>query len=173
MPVRILYPLRKQANRRALVMMALSGAVLAGCGPINPNIQTIIQRDAGNYTIEGAVTMGFAARAKVGYVMGEGDNPDQGSFRNRGPSSAGITTQGVYIPSGLLSLDSNRRFRHNFESTKRFVLIKVFAWNDLNGDGVRDANEQLAGEYQLRKEDLRGWSYNAPDWNQFNFVFTR
>lgn len=173
MPVKSLYPLRKRANAHAWLLAPLCALALGGCGPINPNFHTIIWRDAADYTIEGALTPGFATRARVGYVLGEGDNPDAGSFRNVGGQDAGITPQGIYIPSAILTLDANKRFRHTFKSSKRFVLVKIFAWDDTRSNGVRDADEPLGSVWELRKEDLRGWSYNAPDWNQFNFNFTR
>jgi hypothetical protein len=154
----------------ALAQVAL---LVAGCGTINPNIfATSLQRDTPNYEISGSVTRGFASRPKVAYVLGEGDNPDPGSFATRG-TGAGITPQGIYTPTALVNIGTDSRFSIKFQTSKRYVLIRIFAWDDLNGNNVRDVNETLAGEYDLKKEDLRGWSFNAPDWNQFNFVFTR
>jgi hypothetical protein len=53
------------------------------------------------------------------------------------------------------------------------VLVRLYAWDDLNDNNVRDTNETLGTEFTLKKEDLRGWSFTAADWNQFNFSFTR
>ncbi|MOA67792.1 hypothetical protein D3C78_1951160 [compost metagenome] len=52
------------------------------------------------------------------------------------------------------------------------MLVRLYAWDDVNNNGVRDLNERQGTEWTLKKEDLRGWTYNAPDWNQFNFSFT-
>lgn len=172
MPVFSLYPNSKRANLLAGLLAAPLALLAAGCGTINPNLIASIQRDIPTYAISGSVTRGFASRPKVAYILGEGDNPDQGSFATRG-AGAGITPQGIYTPTALVTIQPDSRFDIKFETSKRYVLIRVFAWDDVNGNNVRDVNEALASEYDLKKEDLRGWSYNAPDWNQFNFVFTR
>lgn len=168
-----LYPLKKPANRVFRLVAPVLALLAAGCGPINPNFSTIIWRDAAEYTIEGAVTTGFASRPKIAYIQGEGNNPDQGSFEIKGRTGAGVLAQGIYSPSDLLTLDQNRRFRKTFKTSRRFVVIKVFAWDDVNQNNIKDYNEDLAAEWVLQKEDLRGWTYNAPDWNQFNFTFAQ
>lgn len=169
-----LYPLKQRSNRAFWLVAPLLALMTAGCGPINPNFGTIVWRDAADYTIEGAITTGFASRPKVGYIQGEGNNPDQGSFEVKGRTGAGVLSQGVYSPSDLLAVDaSSRRFRKTFKTTRRFVVIKIFAWDDVNQNNIKDYNEDLAAEWVLQKEDLRGWTYNAPDWNQFNFTFAQ
>ena len=91
-------------------------------------------------------------------------------MRTRG-DGAGITPQLIYTPTALIMTDQSNRFTLSLNSTRRYVLVRLFAWDDVNGNNVRDLNESLGTEYTLKKEDLRGWSYNAPDWNQFNFSF--
>lgn len=156
-----------------LLLGALAALPLAGCGWINPNFQTVFKPDAETYTISGTLTRGFASRPKVAYILGEGNSPDPGSFRTRG-DGAGLTGQGIYTPSAQVPLDANGRFTITFTITTRYGLVRLFAWDDANQNNVRDQNETLASpEYDLKKEDTRGWSYNAPDWNQFAFVFRR
>ncbi|HEY9720966.1 MAG TPA: hypothetical protein V6D47_03080 [Oscillatoriaceae cyanobacterium] len=149
--------------------------LLSGCGVINPNywasIQTDLQQDVGSYTIAGSLTRGFSSNPKVAYILGEGDSPDPGSFHTRG-GNAGQTPQGIYTPTALVPVDGDGRFTLTFTSSMRYVLIHLYAWDDTNNNNIRDVNESLASEFSIKKQDLLGWSYNAPDWNQFNFVFT-
>lgn len=173
MSVLSVYPKTKRAYLRAAIGTAFGALTLAGCSiPINPNFHTIVWRDAKDYAIEGSLTRGFASRPKVAYIQAEGNSPDNGSFETLG-ANAGITPQGIYIPTALIKVDANGRFNMKVVSTRRFVLVRLFAWDDLNGDSRRDTNEQLANEFNLKKEDQRGWTFNAPDWNQFNFVFNQ
>jgi hypothetical protein len=169
-----MYPETSRAYRttRVFVLLALALGVGA-CGPINPNFETLWRPDAENYSIEGAVTKGFSSFPRVGYVQGEGDSTDRGSFKIAGPQGAGIDARGVYVPSALLVVDADDRFKKTFTVRPRYALIRIFAWDDVNRNGVRDLNEQLGGEWELKKEDQRGWSFNAPAWNQFNFSFSR
>jgi hypothetical protein len=146
--------------------------MLTGCGTINPNFFTIVNRDTADYTISGSMTRGFASRPRLAYILSEGDSPDQGSMRTRG-EGAGITPQLIYTPTALLDVRSDGRFDLKVTSSRRYVLVRLYAWDDVNGNGVRDINESLGTEYTLKKEDLRGWTYTAADWNQFNFSFTR
>jgi hypothetical protein len=169
----IIYPLKKQTNRALRVLLPLTALIAAGCGNINPNFSTIVWRDAAEYTIEGALSTGFASRAKVGYIHSEGDNPDLGSFEIKGRTGAGILSNGVYSPSDLVTVDGNRRWHKTFKTSRRFALIKLFAWDDTNNNNIKDYNEPVPIEWVLKKEDQRGWSYNAPDWNQFNFTFVQ
>jgi hypothetical protein len=169
------------AYHRSKVFLHLSMAfavagLLSGCGSIiniNPNFETIWKWDAETYMIEGALTRGFASFPRVGYVQGEGDSTDRGSFRLIGPQGVGIDARGIYVPTEIISLDPERRFRKTFTVRSRYGLINLFAWDDLNRNGVRDLNEQIGGEWELKKQDIRGWSFNAPAWNQFNFTFTK
>lgn len=174
MPVLSVYHKSKRANLRRALAAVVLGLSLGGCTslPVNPNFSTIIWRDAAEYYVEGSLTRGFASRPKVAYIQGEGNTPDNGSFQTKG-TGAGISPQGIYTPSGLLPVDQNGRFSFKVTSSQRFVLVRIFAWDDLNNNNVRDLNEQIASEYNLKKEDQRGWSYNAPEWNQFNFIFNR
>ena len=146
--------------------------LVGGCGVWNPNFMTIVNRDVPSYSIAGSLTRGFASRPKLAYILSEGDSPDQGGMRTRG-EGAGITTQLVYTPTALIQLDQDNRFTLTLNSNRRYALVRLFAWDDVNGNNVRDLNEALGTEYTVKKEDLRGWSYNAPDWNQFNFSFSR
>lgn len=170
----MLYPPTSRAYRTTRFFVASAAAAAAlGCGPINPNVETLWRPDAESYSIEGAVTRGFASFPRVGYVQGEGESTDRGSFKISGPSGAGIDARGIYVPSDIITLDQESRFKRTFKVRPRYALIRIFAWDDVNRNGVRDLNEQVAGEWELKKEDQRGWSYNAPGWNLFNFAFTK
>lgn len=170
------YPTTSRAYR-ATRLCGLLGAALAlpGCGVFNfnPNIEQLWKPDAETYMVEGAVTRGFASFPRIGYVQGEGNGVDKGSFRITGQQGAGIDNRGIYIPSEIISVDSDNRWKKTFRVPSRYGLIRIFAWDDINRNAVRDLNEQLAGEWELKKEDQRGWSYNAPNWNLFNFSFTK
>lgn len=163
----MIYPVSK----RTTLSMALIGLLASGCG-INPNIQTIFTPDADNYYIEGAVTRGIASRPKLGYVQTEGNNGDVGSFTKVGNQAAGIDSRGIYTPSALITVDASSRFKIKFQSSSRIVLIRIFAWDDTNNNGIRDLTEPLASEYEITKKDQTGWKFNAADWNQFNFSFS-
>lgn len=152
--------------------MAMALAI-ASCGPINPNFQTWFNPAAETYTVEGSITRGLAQRPKVAYVQRQGENPDNGSFVSVGNASAGVDQRGVYTPSAFITPGQDSRFRITFTGRPRYVLIALFAWDDINDNGVRDVNEPLANSYEVKKYDQNGWKYNAPDWNQFNFTFTR
>ncbi|MDB5099173.1 MAG: hypothetical protein JWM80_3594 [Cyanobacteria bacterium RYN_339] len=168
MPVKMIYPDNKQAY-----VVALLAVMTAGCG-INPNFQTIFKPDAESYSVEGAITRGFATRPKVGYVQSEGDNPDLGSVKIIGPADAGVNDQsGIYVPSVLVPVNTDGRFKITFTGRPRYVFIRLFAWDDLNNNGLRDTNESLSQVWSITKKDTLGWQYNAPEWNQFNFSFTR
>lgn len=175
MPLQPLYPPSKRTNRRRLAMALalLSLAALPGCGTswVNPNFMTIVNKNQPSYTISGLLTRGNSAYPKVAYIQGEGDTPDNGSFRTLGPAGAGITSQGIYTPTALVPLDYTGRFTMTFNTSHRYALVRVFAWDDVNRNGIRDTNERIATEFTLEKQDVDGWSFNAPDWNQFNFVF--
>lgn len=154
-----------------LLVCAAAALATAGCGWINPNFQTVFNPAAETYTVSGTLTRGFSSRPKVAYILGEGNSPDPGSFTTRG-QGAGLTNQGIYTPSQIVPLDANGRFTITFTISTRYGLVRLFAWDDANQNNVRDQNERLADpEYDIKKEDNRGWSYNAPDWNQFSFVF--
>ncbi|MEB3198486.1 MAG: hypothetical protein VKP62_14910 [Candidatus Sericytochromatia bacterium] len=140
---------------------------------MNPNFETLWRPDAETYMIEGAVTRGYASYPRVGFVQGEGNSTDRGSFRILGPQGAGLLATGIYVPSEIVLVDSENRFKKTFSVRTRYGLINVFAWDDINRNGIRDLNEKLGGQWELRKQDLRGWSFNAPAWNQFNFAFTQ
>ena len=150
----------------------LAASLLSGCGWVNPNWQTIWNPAASTYQIAGALTRGFASRPKVAYVQTEGNNPDVGSFHHDGDPNSGIDSRGIYIPSALISVGADNRFSLTLTGPSKFVIIRVFAWDDVNNNGIRDTNEKLAGEFEIDKNDLNGWKFNAPDWNQFNFTFT-
>jgi hypothetical protein len=90
-----------------------------------------------------------------------------------GPPGAGIDARGIYVPTEILTVDQDRRFKKTFVVKSRYGMIRIFAWDDVNQNGVRDLNEALGGEWELLKQDMRGWTFNAPAWNQFNFAFTR
>lgn len=175
LPVPMLYPPSSRANRTTrFFAIALAAASLPGCGlNYNPNFATLWNPAANEYYVEGAVTRGFASFPRVGYVQGEGTSVDRGSFKIQGPQGAGIDARGVYVPTALIVLDTENRFKKTFQVSPRYALIRVFAWDDLNRNGSRDLNEQIAGEWELKKEDQRGWTFNAPGWNQFNFTFTK
>jgi hypothetical protein len=172
MPFSFLYQPSHFAKRCAGAALAVGTLVVSGCGTINPNFFTIVNRDTADYTISGSVTRGFASRPRLAYILSEGDSPDQGSMRTRG-EGAGITPQLIYTPTALLDVRSDGRFDLKVTSSRRYVLVRLYAWDDVNSNGVRDINEPLGTEYTLKKEDLRGWTYTAADWNQFNFSFTR
>jgi hypothetical protein len=167
----MIYPNEHKFIREASIAVPLIALFLGGCG-INPNFQTIFTPNAPTYSIEGAVTLSLAAHPKIGYVQSEGDNPDLGSFHKAGDPASGIDPRGIYIPSALIHVDIGR-FKMTFTSTSRYVFIRIFGWDDINNNGVRDINEPLASEYTLDKKDLNGWKYNAPEWNQFNFTFNQ
>lgn len=158
--------------RSLLLPLVTLPLLLSGCGWVNPNFHTIVWRDASDYTVAGALTRGYAGRPKVGYVQSEGEVPEQGSFKVKG-DGAGITPQGVYIPTALIPVNVDGRFEMKFTVNRRFALIRIFAWDDVNGNNQRDLNERLGTQWDLKKEDQRGWNFNAPDWNQFNFAFTQ
>jgi len=146
---------------------------IGSCGILgmNPNVQTWWQPDAEHYYVEGALSQGDAARPTVGYVQGEGDNPDPGSFVRIGQPGAGISSAGIHVPSGLVMVSQNKRFGITFHSNRRFAIIRLFAWDDFRANRVRDLDEPIAGIWEIKKEDQRGWHFNAPAWNQFNFAF--
>lgn len=173
MPFLSLYQPSKQAKRRVgalSVMAVMLGA--SGCNLVNPNFMTIVNRDTDDYTIAGSITRGFASRPRVAYILSEGESPDQGSMRTRG-EGAGITPQLIYTPTALIDVRQDGRFDLKVSSTRRYVLVRLYAWDDVNSNSVRDVNEPLGTEFTLKKEDLRGWTYTAADWNQFNFSFQR
>lgn len=172
MPFFSLYQPSVQAKRGLAAALAVGALLASGCGGINPNFLTIVNRDTADYTISGSMTRGFASRPRLAYILSEGDSPDQGSMRTRG-EGAGISPQLIYTPTALLDVRSDGRFDLKVTSTRRYVLVRLYGWDDVNSNGVRDVNESLATEYTLKKEDLRGWTYTAPDWNQFNFSFSR
>ena len=168
------YPWTSQANRAVRVSALVLGVqALGACGWINPNIESIWRPDAETYQVEGAITRGFASFPRVAFVQGEGNSTDRGSFKITGQQGAGIDARGIYIPSEIISVDADARWKKTFRVNARYGLIRIFGWDDINRDGVRDLNENLAGEWELKKEDQRGWSYNAPGWNLFNFSFSR
>jgi hypothetical protein len=167
-----LYLPNNQAKRAVAACLALGALLAAGCGPINPNFMTIVNRDTQDYTIAGSLTRGFASRPRLAYILSEGESPDQGSMRTRG-EGAGITSQQIYTPTALIDVRSDGRFDLQVTSSRRYVLVRLYAWDDANSNSVRDLNEALGTEFTLKKEDLRGWSFNAADWNQFNFSFQR
>lgn len=158
---------------RPCVSLAFSAVVLGACAPINPNFETLLWPNAANYMIEGALTRGFASFPRVAYVQGEGSSTDRSSFRIMGPPGAGIDARGIYVPTEILAVDQDRRFKKTFVVKSRYGMIRIFAWDDVNQNGVRDLNEALGGEWELLKQDMRGWTFNAPAWNQFNFAFAR
>lgn len=173
-PVLMSYPDSGRAYRTTRIsVMAATCIALSACGPINPNFETLWKPDSETYAVEGAVTRGFSSFPRIGYVQGEGDSTDRGSFKISGPQGAGIDARGVYVPTDVITLDAESRFKKTFTVRPRYALIRIFAWDDINRNGFRDLNEQVAGEWELKKEDKRGWSFNAPAWNQFNFTFTR
>jgi hypothetical protein len=172
MPFSFLYQPSLIAKRCASAALAVGTLMVSGCGTINPNFFTIVNRDTADYTISGSMTRGFASRPRLAYILSEGDSPDQGSMRTRG-EGAGITPQLIYTPTALLDVRSDGRFDLKVTSSRRYVLVRLYGWDDVNSNGVRDINETLGTEYTLKKEDLRGWTYTAADWNQFNFSFTR
>jgi hypothetical protein len=172
MPFSFLYQPSHLAKRCASAALAVGVLLVSGCGTINPNFFTIVNRDTPDYTISGSMTRGFTSRPRLAYILSEGDSPDQGSMRTRG-EGAGITPQLIYTPTALLDVRSDGRFDLKVTSSRRYVLVRLYGWDDVNSNGVRDINEPLGTEYTLKKEDLRGWTYTAADWNQFNFSFTR
>lgn len=169
----MIYPDNKQTFLSNGLLALVAAVALPGCGWINPNFQTILTPNAASYQIEGSVTRGFASHPKVAYVEAEGDNPDEGSFHKDGDPTSGIDSRGIYIPSGMIGFGTDGRFKTTFTGPSRYVLIHVFAWDDVNNNGIRDVGESLAGDYELKKVDLNGWKFNASDWNQFNFTFTQ
>jgi hypothetical protein len=155
--------------------LGLCALPLTACGPVNPNFQTIFNPAASSYTIAGSLTLGFSSHARVAFIEAEGQSPDVGSFKTEGPPGAGITDQGLYTPTKLIPIGPDGRFQITLQAPQRFAIIQVFAWDDTNGNGLRDSTESLAtpAVLQLKKQDQSGWSFNAPDWNQFSFVFAR
>jgi hypothetical protein len=167
----MMYPDNKQVLPAFAALLMLT---TSGCSWINPNFQTIFKPDAESYTIEGALTRGFATRPKVGYVQSEGNNPDLGSIKVVGPADAGANdSTGIYVPSAVVTVNPDGRYKLTFTGKPRYVFIRLFAWDDSNNNGIRDANEQLSTVWSITKKDTLGWQFNAPDWNQFNFTFTR
>ena len=166
------YPARQCLYHRGILVFATG---LCGCGILgtDPNWQTWWQPDVNQYSVAGALTQGTAARPVIGYVQGEGDHPDPGSFVRVGSPDAGISSAGVYVPSRTIPLSSDRRFAITFTTSRRFAVIRLFAWDDVRDNKIRDIDENLAGMWEIKKEDQRGWSFNAPAWNQFNFTFFR
>jgi hypothetical protein len=150
----------------------MAALLSSGCNVINPNFMTIVNRSTPDYTISGSMTRGFAQRPKLAYILSEGDSPDNGSMRTRG-DGAGITPQLIYTPTAMIPLRQDGRFDLKVDSSRRYVLVRLYAWDDLNDNGVRDISESLGTEFTLKKEDTRGWSFTAADWNQFNFSFNR
>ena len=171
MPFPFLYQAGPYLKRSGCAALAVASVLASGCSWVNPNFMTIVNRDTQDYTIAGSMTRGFASRPRLAYILSEGDSPDVGSMRTRG-ESAGITSQGIYTPTALIDVRSDGRFDLKVVSSRRYVLVRLYAWDDVNSNGVRDLNERQGTEWTLKKEDLRGWTYNAPDWNQFNFSFT-
>jgi hypothetical protein len=172
MTLNFLYQPTVRPKRLVAASLALGALLSGGCNVINPNFLTIVNRDTPDYSIAGSLTRGFAQRPKVAYILSEGDSPDNGSMRTRG-DGAGITPQLIYTPTALIPIGSDGRFNLKINSSRRYVLVRLYAWDDLNDNNVRDTNETLGTEFTLKKEDLRGWSFTAADWNQFNFSFTR